>query len=218
VNEQHTHLDDIKSQSSKKGKDKQTRTLLIVLVVLWLLTLAALIGVAWNAYFKEKEKTQTLAQQISFACDSGDFGEGLSPEDVKALCENAQEVIEENDPELQDEEIQEAEIQDPEIQDPEDQNPETQDPESQDRENQDPESQDAEDQESEEQDPEIQDEETQDPEIQDPEVDDPDPNDDDVRSGECTFDGIGTITFTLQTDSGPVTFSCTGTMTPPGQQ
>lgn len=208
-------LEDLKQESSERGKDPKTRYLLIILLTLWLVTLSALVGIAWGAYFGEKEKTLTLAEQIAFACANGNFGPGISPEDEKALCENAQEVIEENDPELQENEIQEAEIQDPEIQDPEIQDPEIQDPENQQPENQDTETQDPEEQDGEIQDPEIQDEEIQNPEIQDeetqdPEIDDPDPNDQ-IEAGSCTFDGSGTITFTFQTSSGPISFECTGT-------
>jgi type IV secretory pathway VirB10-like protein len=189
VNEQ-TPLEAIKSESSQKGKDSPTRKLLIILVVLWLITLVGFCWVTWDAYFHEKQQKETLAQQIAFACVQGDLGEGISPEDEKALCENAQEVIEENDPELQDEEVQESEIQesefqDLEIQEPEVQEPEIADPENQEAENQDAESQDPEEQEGEVQDgeeqegeiqdPENQDPEEQEPENQDPEIDDPDP-------------------------------------------
>lgn len=224
---QHTPLDDIKEESAQAGKDMKTRRLLILLLGLWLITLAILVGVAWGAYFQEKGKALTLAEQIASACRQGDLGEGLtpddlepglSPEDEEALCDNATKVIEENDPELQDQEIQEAEIQDPEIQEPEFLDPEIQDAERQDSERQDAEEQELEIQDPEIQDDEIQDPEEQNPEEQDPEINDPDPADDDVTGGECTFDGVGTITFTLQTDSGPVTFTCTGTGTPPGQQ
>lgn len=86
------HLEEIKAESSDKGKDPATRRILIVLVVLWLLTLAGLVGVGWKAYFNEKEKSQTLAQQISLACRSGDLGPGLDSDDEKQLCSNAQEV------------------------------------------------------------------------------------------------------------------------------
>jgi len=158
---------------------------MIILFVLWLVTFVALIAVAWNAYFKQKEQTQTLAQQIDAACQGGDLGPGLSPEDKAALCGNAQEVIEEDDPELQEGEVQESEIQEPEEQEPEVQEREVQEPEIPDREEQERESQEAEEQDGEiqddevqneeTQDPEIQDEETQEPEIQEPEKDDPDP-------------------------------------------
>lgn len=172
-------ISEIAAESSKKGKDPKTRTLLIAVVTLWLLTMGALLTVSWDAYFEERDKSQTLAQQISFACSTGDFGPGLSAEDVAALCSNAEKVMK-DDPELQEQEIQSPEIQDqefqdPEIQDKEIQEGEIQDPESQDAEQQDSEIQDAEEQESEVQDGEEQDPEIQDEEVQDPEVDDPDP-------------------------------------------
>lgn len=218
-----THLDDMQKEPAQQGKDSPTRVILIILLVLWLITFAALLGVSWKAYFSEKETSQTLAQQIAFACKNGTFGPGISDEDVKAMCENA-EAVTQDEGEVQDGEIQESENQDPEIQDPEIQDPENQDPENQNQENQQDENQqdevqDSEDQESENQDPEnqdpeIQDDENQDPEVQDeeiqnPEIDDPDPNDQ-IQSGTCTFTGLGTITLTFQTTSGPVTVTCTG--------
>lgn len=202
-------VDGLMHELDDRRKKDRTRRYLIVLLALWLLTFVALVVVAWNAYFKEKDKALTLAEQIVVACEEGnlspgyydlDPARGLSPEERKVLCSNAQKVVEQNDPELQDDEIQEPEIQDPEIQNPEIQNPEKQNKEKQDPETQDPEIQD----------PEIQDEETQDPEIQDPEVDDPDPNDP-PKGGSCTFDGKGTITFTWETDNGTQTVTCTGT-------
>ena len=207
-------MNEIEEPVLLEAQPSRTRRVVLILLVLWLATAVALAIVAWNAYFKQKDTAQTLAEQIQLACDRGTPGEidGLSPEETRVICNNAQEVIEEDDPELQEgeiqeQEIQESEIQEPEIQDPEDQNRETQDPETQDAE-----TQDAEDQEGEIQEPEIQDEETQDPEI-----DDPDPNDQ-INGGSCTFNGTGTITFTWQTSSGPIEVSCTGTGTPPGQQ
>lgn len=197
-------VDGLVYELEDRRKRDKTRKYVYILFALWLGTAAALVVVAWNGYFKEKDKALTLAQQVAVACDTSDqlqdqtardFGYYLSPEEEKALCSNAKKVIEQNDPELQDQEIQESEIQDPEIQDPEIQNKEKQNPEAQDAETQDPE---------------IQDEETQDPEIQDPEIDDPDPNDQ-IKAGTCTFDGTGTIKFAFQTDNGPVEFECTGT-------
>jgi hypothetical protein len=194
-------IEDLKSEATQKSKDPQTRRLLIGLLALWLLTLAALLIIAWSAYFSAKDdaktsaqQSQTLAQQIALACKSGDFGPGFSDEDQSALCSNAKKVIQDQG-EIQDDEIQESEIQDPEIQNPEPNDPEIQDPERQDpelqqgeiqepeiqdpeladNEVQDDEKQDDEIQDPENQDPEIQDDETQDPEIQDPEIDDPDP-------------------------------------------
>lgn len=214
-----TNLDDLKKAASKRGKDPKTRRWLYGLVALWLVTLLALLGVTWNAYFTERGKTQSLAQQIAFACQNGTLGPGISPEDEKSLCDNAEKVVngsgEIQDDEVQESEIQESEVQESENQDPERQEPERQDPEAQADETQDAETQEDEVQDEETQDPEIQDEETQDPEIQDPEIDDPDPNDQ-IEAGSCTFDGTGTIEFTFETSSGPVTFQCTGTATPPG--
>lgn len=152
-------FDDLKAESAAVGKDSKTRRILLILLALWLVTLAALIGVGWRAYFNERGKTQTLAQQIDMACVSDDFGEGLSKEDRAALCDNAKKVLKPQG-DIQENEIQESEVQDPERQDPENQNDELQDTELQ---------------ESEIQDPEVDDPEIQDDEIQDPEVDDPDP-------------------------------------------
>lgn len=211
MNQENTPLDDIKVESSIRGKDKTTRTILIILLCLWLTTLVALVVVAWNAYFGAKAETETLAQQIALACQSGTIRPPeFSKEDEEAMCKNAEKVIEDSG------EIQEGEIQEREIQEPETQDPEFQDPELQNKEKQDAELQELESEDSEIQDPEIQDPEIDDPENQDPEIDDPDPADDDVTGGSCSFDGMGTIVFTLQTDSGPVTFECTGTQGPGG--
>lgn len=90
---EHSPVDDLKETSTQKGKDPKTRKYLIVLLAMWLLTLAALVGVAWNAYFQQKETSQTLAQQIAAACASGDFGPGVSTDDEHAMCSNAQKVI-----------------------------------------------------------------------------------------------------------------------------
>lgn len=81
----------------KQSKDPKTRRILTLVVVLWVLTLIAALGLAWRAYFQEKEKSQTLAEQISAACDNGHFGPGLSKEDESKLCSNAEKVIQ-NDP------------------------------------------------------------------------------------------------------------------------
>lgn len=218
-------LEDARDEAQQSAKDPKTRRLLLILLIIWLFTIVFFAVITWNAYFSEKSRTQTLAQQIAQACKNQDFGPDMSDETRKALCRNAKEAI--DDGELQEDEIQEDEIQDPEFQEPELQNPEIQNPENQNEENQDAEEQDAESQEDEVQDPEIQDPEEQEPEeqedeIQDPEIDDPEPNDpdpnDQINAGSCTFDGVGTITMTFDTSSGPVTFSCTGTGTPPGAQ
>lgn len=89
-------VDDMTVVSAKRGKDRRTRRILVSVVALWLVTLAALIGIAWKGYFDQKEKTLTLAQQIAAACDSGDFGPGVSAEDQDALCSNAAKVIDNN--------------------------------------------------------------------------------------------------------------------------
>lgn len=162
-------FDDLKAESAAVGKDSKTRRILLILLALWLVTLAALIGVGWRAYFNERGKTETLAQQIDLACVNDDFGEGFSKEDQAALCDNAKKVLKAKG------DIQEGEVQEPEIQDPEIQDPERQDPENQNDELQDAELQESENQEPEVDDPEIQDDEIQDDEIQDPEIDDPDP-------------------------------------------
>src|SRR6478609_3573760 len=179
-------IDDLKTEATEKSKDPNTRRLLLGLVALWLLTLAALLVIAWSAYFRAKDdaktsekQSQTLAQQIGMACESGDFGPGFSDEDQAALCSNADKVIQDQgeiqDDEVQESEVQEPEIQNSEIQDPEPNDPELEDDELQDEEKQDDEVQDDEKQDAEIQDPEDQDPEIQDDEIQDPEVDDPDP-------------------------------------------
>jgi hypothetical protein len=187
-------VDGLVHELESRRKADRTRKIVYVLIALWLGTLAALVVVAWNAYFSEKNKALTLAQQVAVACSSDnkipdrnrtDFGYYLSPEEEKVLCTNAKRVINQNDPELQEGEIQEPEIQEPEIQEPEIQNKEKQDPE-------------------------VQDPEIQDPEIQDPEIDDPDPNDP-PRGGTCTFSGSGTIVFTWETDNGTQTIECEGT-------
>jgi hypothetical protein len=181
-------IDDMKHESADSGKDPKTRTILAVLLALWLVTLAALVGVGWSAYFDEKNTSQTLAQQIAFACENGDFGPGFSDEDQAALCSNADKVIEDQG-EIQDDEVQEEEIQEPEIQNPEIQNPEIpdlelQDAEKQEPETQNPETQDAEVQEAEEQNPETQDEETQDPEAQEQESQEPEVQEDEKQDEE----------------------------------
>lgn len=169
---------DMSQEPAIKAKDARTRKLLIFLLVIWLVTLLGLIGVSWNAYFNQKSKTQTLAQQVALACRSGDFGPDFSEEDEAALCRNADKAIDEKEiqeGEVQEEERQEPEIQDPELQNPEIDDPDPNDPEIQDPEIQDPDANDAESQDDEIQDPEIQEPEIQDEETQDPEIDDPDP-------------------------------------------
>jgi hypothetical protein len=67
-------------------------------MVLWLITLGILLAVTWNAYFQKKEAAKTLAQQIHFACASGDFGPGISKANEDILCSNAEKVIKDQTP------------------------------------------------------------------------------------------------------------------------
>ena len=90
---EHLSVDDLTVESAKKGKDVRTRHILIALLAIWLLTLLALVGMSWKAYFQQKATSQTLAQQIQAACDSKNFGPGLSTEDENKLCSNAEKVI-----------------------------------------------------------------------------------------------------------------------------
>lgn len=210
-------VDDMKQKAYDGSADPKTRRRLVALSILLVISLVALVAQGWWYGIRQKKDAETLAQQIAMACEKGDFGLDFSQEDEEVLCENAEKVIEENDPELQDEEIQEREIQEPEIQEPEVQDPEDQNRETQDPETQDSETQDAEDQEPEIQEPEIQDEEKQEEEIQDPEIDDPDPNDQ-IQGGSCSYSGQGTVTITLQTNNGPVSFSCSGQEQLPGSE
>jgi hypothetical protein len=210
----HQQFEEMKAESSRRGKDPKTRKLLVLVLVLWLITLIALVVVWMNAYFNEKAKTLTLAEQVALACAQGDLGPGLdpddlnpglSPEDEKVLCENAEKVIE-NSGEIQEGEVQESEIQEDEIQEDEIQEREIQEREIANAERQDEEVQQDEEQEREIQDDEIQNEEIQDDEIQNEEIDNPDPNDPPAREGtyRCpdgqvmqgfTFHGDGTITY-----------------------
>lgn len=84
-------LEDLKQESSKKGRDPKTRRLLFGLLALWLLTLGILIFVGWSAYFSQKEKAQTLAQQISVACELGTIGPpDFTREEAQRICDRAQ--------------------------------------------------------------------------------------------------------------------------------
>lgn len=96
MNDNTSPMDDIKGASSQRGKDPLTRRLLLILLILWLLTVVAFLGLAWNAYFSEKATSQSLAEQITVACKSGDFGPGLSEEDEHALCTKAEKVADDN--------------------------------------------------------------------------------------------------------------------------
>lgn len=85
-------LEDLKEESSKKGRDPKTRRLLFGLLALWLLTLGLLVFVGWNAYFQQKETTQTLAQQIALACERGTIGPpDFTAEDARKICDRAAE-------------------------------------------------------------------------------------------------------------------------------
>lgn len=202
------HIQELKHTSAEKGKDPKSRTFVAVVTILALLVMGGLLGYWINATFQEKQKAKTLAEQIASACRSGDFGPGISFDDEKTICKNAQKVIE-NQGEIQDKEIQEREIQEPEIQEPEIQNPENQNKETQEPEDQEAETQDPETQDAEEQEPEIQDDETQDPEIDDPDPNDPDPNDPPAAVGtyscpekhymtSITFDQNGSVSVTCE--------------------
>lgn len=89
-------VDDLVKRSALKGKDPQTRHYLYVALALWLVTLAALVIVAWTSYFHEKEQTQTLAQELNSACDSGEFGPGISTERQQRLCATAEKVVDDD--------------------------------------------------------------------------------------------------------------------------
>lgn len=86
-------IEEMKAESASSGKDPKTRAILIALVVLWLVTLAALVGFAFKSYFDEKADKLTLAQELAVACESGSFGPGFDSDDESRLCENAQKVI-----------------------------------------------------------------------------------------------------------------------------
>lgn len=87
-------LEEMKAQSAERAKDPKTRRILIIVLALWLVTLAALVGFAYKSYFDEKADKLTLAQELSVACESGSFGPGFTSDDEERLCENAQKVIE----------------------------------------------------------------------------------------------------------------------------
>lgn len=87
---------ELKEEAVNQGRDPRTRAVLYGVCALWLLTLVALIAIGWNAYFDEKDTSQSLAQQVSLACRSGD----LDTADQKALCEDAEKVIKDDSPDL----------------------------------------------------------------------------------------------------------------------
>src|SRR4051812_38830936 len=92
-----TPIDALKHESAANAKDPKTRLILIALAAALLISLIALMAISWNAYFSEKAKSRTLAQQIAFACENNRFGPGLDTNDEKRLCENADKVIENDD-------------------------------------------------------------------------------------------------------------------------
>jgi hypothetical protein len=89
------HIRELKESAVNEGRDHKSRLILVIVGALWLLTLGVLGAVTWNAYFDEKEKSQTLAQQVAAACERGD----LEKADQKELCEDAEKVIQDEDPE-----------------------------------------------------------------------------------------------------------------------
>jgi hypothetical protein len=86
-------ISELAVEPSHKGKDVSTRLILMVLVVLWVLLFLGVLFFWWNAYSQQKNTAQTLAQQIDYACKSGDFGPGITQANEEALCSNAEKVI-----------------------------------------------------------------------------------------------------------------------------
>lgn len=86
-------IEELKAISAERAKDPKTRRILIALAVLWLVTLAALVGFAFKSYFDEKQDKLTLAQELAAACESGSFGPGFTSDDEGRLCESAQKAI-----------------------------------------------------------------------------------------------------------------------------
>lgn len=85
-------------EPSHKGKDVPSRAILIALAVLLVGLLTSTLVLAWNGYFKQKDAAHTLAQQIAYACKSGDFGPGVTEANQEAMCSNAQKVIKNETP------------------------------------------------------------------------------------------------------------------------
>ena len=81
-------MNEIEEPVLLEAQPSRTRRVVLILLVLWLATAVALAIVAWNAYFKQKDTAQTLAEQIQLACDRGPPGEidGLSPEETRVIC------------------------------------------------------------------------------------------------------------------------------------
>jgi len=94
MTEQPPIVREMKEEAAIQGSDRRSRMVLWVVCGLWLITLAGLVAIGWNAYFNEKETSQSLAQQVSAACKSG----GLEVDDQKALCEDAEKVIQGGSP------------------------------------------------------------------------------------------------------------------------
>jgi hypothetical protein len=85
-------------EPAHQGKDTPSRSILIVLVALWALLTIGMLVFVWKYAFEQKDSAQTLAQQIAFACKSGDFGPDLSEANAEAICSNAQKVIKDQAP------------------------------------------------------------------------------------------------------------------------
>lgn len=85
-------------EPTHKGKDSPSRSLLLILVVLWALFTIGMLVFVWNYAFQQKDAAQTLAQQLAYACKSGDFGPGITEADERAMCSNAEKVIKDETP------------------------------------------------------------------------------------------------------------------------
>lgn len=85
-------------EPSHKGKDSPSRSILLILVVLWALLAFVTLVFAWKYAFQQKDAAQTLAQQLAYACKSGDFGPGINEASEKAMCSNAEQVIKNDSP------------------------------------------------------------------------------------------------------------------------
>lgn len=91
-------VSDMAVEPAHKGKDTPSRKLLLTLVVLWGLLTAAMLIFVWQYAFQQKDNAQTLAQQLDYACRSGDFGPGINEADEDAMCSNAKKVIKDQTP------------------------------------------------------------------------------------------------------------------------
>lgn len=91
-------VEEMAIEPTHKGKEVPSRAILIVLVAMWgALTIGMLILV-WQYAFQQKDAAQTLAQQLAYACESGEFGPGIDAATEKAMCSNAEEVINDDPP------------------------------------------------------------------------------------------------------------------------